>query len=202
MSFCTLADIKDRIGEDGSDYDDVLNQINASVTDQFESYCGRKLIVTASDVTEYHTGLCHLLHLRRYPIVSITSVKESWTNDFVNDVEDLTENTDFRQASGGANGVLHKMYGTWACAFEAVQVIYRGGFCAAGVTPTGNEVALPADLREAGIQQNLFLFKRKSADIGLSGQTFEDGGFQKHETGGIIKSVRETLDQYKRVSML
>ena len=198
MSFCTLADIKDRIGEDGTDYDDVLNAIIASVAAQFETYCNRPLIVTAADETECYSGGTVFLKLSRYPVVDITSIKISYDYEF-DAVTALTENSDFRILGGGKKGIILRCLGTWPESHDSIQVVYRGGFCAAGVTPTGNEVALPADLREAGIEQSLYLYKRKSADIGLSGQTFEDGGFQKHETGSIITSARETLDRYMNV---
>ncbi|MFA5187039.1 MAG: hypothetical protein WC551_11205 [Patescibacteria group bacterium] len=197
---CLRQDIKDRLGLNSTDtqHDDVIDQILAGFSARADSHTGRTLTAPAAAVTEYYTGLCHLLHLRRYPIISITSVKESWTNDFTNDVTELVEGTDFRQASGGANGIIQKLYGIFAAAFESVQVVYRGGFAAPDAVLTAGETALPADLREAAIMQCSFVFKRRD-DIGLEGVSFDGGSFSKFSAMKLLPEVAAVLDSYKRI---
>jgi hypothetical protein len=199
---CTVQDIKDRFGKKTTEteHDTMLAQIAAGFTARADSFCGRTLLAPAAAVTEYHTGISYLLHLFQYPIISITSVKESWTNDFTNDVTVLVEGTDFRQASGGKNGIIQRLYGTFPTAFESIQVVYRGGYIAAGTTPQTGELAVPNDLREAAIQQCCLLYKRRD-DIGLSGVSFEGGGFNKFESIKLLPEVEEVLDSYKRYAL-
>lgn len=202
MSLCLRQDVKDRLGKGSSDteYDDLIDQIIAGFSARADSYTRRTLTATESAVTEYHTGHCHLLHLQNYPIISITSVKESWTSDYVSDVTELTEDADFRQASGGKNGILQRLYGVWPCAFESIQVVYRGGYAEPDAELGDGETALPEDLREAAIVQCTFAFKRRD-DLGLSGVSFDGGSFNKFESYKLLPEVQAVLDSYRRISI-
>jgi hypothetical protein len=197
----TLAEFKDRLGEASTEYDAKLTLIIASITAQFEAFCGRGLIVTAAAVTEYYTGRCEMLQLRRYPVVSITSIKEAWDYDFANATA-LVADTDYRLIGGGDKGLLLRMYGDWCHQPDGVQAVYRGGYTAAGTTPGTGETAVPADLTEAALEQGLYLSQRKGRDIGLSGQSFAGGGFTKIETGDIIDAAQKILRRsYMRIVM-
>lgn len=195
---CTVVQIKERLGlQDKTDPDAVLATIIAGLLPVFEGVAGRPLIVTAADVTEYYSGQSEYLHLDRYPVVAITSVKESYTFDFDNATA-LTADTDYRLLKGGRSGILKRLYQSWLQEDDGIQVIYRGGYCAAGVTPAAGEHALPADLNEVAILQGSFIYKRKD-DPGLSGISFEGGGFQKYAQDNLLPIVRETLLRYARL---
>ena len=97
-------------------------------------------------------------------------------------------------------GYLFGKYHHWLAVPGGIQVIDRGGYCAAGVSPTGDEVALPDDLREAAIFQCSFLFKRKD-DIGLAGVGFDGGSFSKFESLKLLPEVKDTLKSYKRITL-
>lgn len=197
---CTVDDLKERLTEaNGTEYDAMLATIIAGFTARANTATGRTLIAQADDTTEYHTGQSDLLRLNNYPIISITSVKESWSKDFedTNEYELLESGEDYRVASAGKNGILERLYTPWAQAFESVQVIYRGGYVAAGETPGDGETAVPADLREAAIQQCSLIFKRRD-DIGLSGASFDGGSFSKFQTMKLLDDVQAVLDSYMR----
>lgn len=198
MSLCTLLDIKTRLGL-GDDHDDTINSIITGIAAVFASHCQRPLLVTAEDVTEQVTGYGHMLRIKRFPIVSITSIKESWTYEF-DDADALTVNTEYLVLNGGLNGVLQRRYGAWPCIEESVQVIYRGGYCAAGVTPTGDEVALPDNLREAAVLQCCFIFQRRD-DIGLAATSFDGGSIQKFSAVKLLPLVEQILTAYRRPSL-
>jgi len=194
---CTLADVKERLGLADTKYDLAINRIIVGLEAIFDSYTHRKLILNSSDVTEYFTGLGSLLQVKRYPIISITSIKEALDYDF-DGADALTANTDYRKV--GDRGILYRILMNWAAFTGSIQLVYRGGFCSAGQTPGEGEVALPADLREAAIEQTSFIFKRRD-DIGLSGVGFEGGSMSKFSAMKLLPLVEETLKKYRRLSL-
>jgi hypothetical protein len=199
-SICTLSDIKVRLGiEDKTEFDTVIKQIISSVESIFDAYTCRKLIITAADVTEYITGCGRFLQLRRYPVASITSIKE--TNDYDFDNADvMVANTDYRLLDAGNKGVITKLFGPWYDFPDGVQVIYRGGYVPADQTVGSGETAIPADLREAAIMQATFIFKRRD-DIGLTGVSFNGGDFTKFSAMDLLPLVKDILDNYKRKTL-
>jgi len=196
---CTLADVKGRLGISDTDHDDTINRIISGLTTLFETHCERPLLLNAAETTEYYTGKGGYLQLHRYPVVSITSIKESLTYDF-DGASAMVENTDYRLSKAGLNGVVVSLLCDWSSDPDSIQVVYNGGYCSAGQTPGEGEWALPADLREAAIEQASFIFKRKD-DLGLSGVGFEGGSINKFSPMDLLPMVRKILDSYRRVSL-
>jgi len=194
---CTLEDVKSRLGISSTDHDTVIARIIAGTGKIFDSYCQRTLLLTAADVTEFYTGAGLYLHLRRSPIISITSIKEAIDYDF-DSADELVENDDYRIMNGGVNGILCRIYACWPSTPDATQVIYRGGFAAADAVLGEGETALPDDIREAAIEQACLFFKRKD-DLGLSSVSFEGGSIQKFNNMELFPFVRDTLDLYKLI---
>ena len=157
---CTLADLKERLGLTDTDHDITLGRINTGIEGVFNSFTNRQIVMPAADVTEYYTACGPQLQLKRYPIISITSIKQAVNYDFASATA-LTANTDYRLINGGAEGIIYSIYSNWFGGPDCIEIIYRGGYCAAGQTPGTGETAMPADLREAAIEQSSFLFKRK-----------------------------------------
>lgn len=195
---CTLDDIKHRLGisDSDTDHDELLNTIIAGIEGIFDNYTRRKLIQTAADVTEYYTGDCEYLKLLRYPVISITSVKESWDYNF-DDTDALTEDTDYRILNSGRTGMLFRAYGSWLKREDSIQIVYRGGYAPAGTSPAADETALPAEIREAAIEQASFLYKRKD-DIGLTSVSYDGGSISKFAAIKPLPQVAQILDSYKR----
>jgi len=194
---CTLADVKNRLGITDTENDATLARLITGIEDLFESYCRRPLIVTAADVTEYYG--CQggqLLQLDRYPLVSISSIKLTCDYDF-DSADAMTEDDEYRIIKGGRTGIVSRIYAGWPEMPDAVQVIYRGGYCSAGQAPGEGEHQLPADLREAAIEQASFIFKRRD-DIGLSGVGFQGGDISKFSAIDLLPMVKKTLDNYRR----
>lgn len=196
---CTLTDVKDRLGIDKTDYDELINRIIVGMEAIFNGQTNRELIVTAADVTDYFAGMGTMLQLKRYPIVSITSIKEALDFSFASAAV-LVADTDYRQLAGGERGMLYRIYMNWSQVPDSVQIIYRGGYCSAGQTPDTGEHGLPPDLREAAIEQASFIFKRKD-DIGLSGVGFEGGSISKFSAMKLLPMVEEILKKYRRISL-
>ena len=194
---CTLTDVKGRLGVSDTDYDTMISGIISGLDSVFESYTQRSLLLNAVDVTEYYTGLSSMLQLRRYPVVSITSIKEALTYDFAGETA-LTEDEDYHLMSGGKKGILYRIFMNWSRTRDSVQVIYKGGYCSAGQAPGAAEFAMPADLREAAIEQATFIFKRKD-DIGLASVSFEGGSINKFSPMVLLPMVKTILDDYRRL---
>ncbi|HIJ66810.1 MAG TPA: hypothetical protein HPP51_00805 [Planctomycetes bacterium] len=193
---CTLADVKTRLGITETDSDELLNRIIAGIEQYFNSYTYRVLILNSTDATEYYTGCGDHIHLKRYPVKSITSIKESIDYDFDNATA-LTSNTDYRLLGGGKDGIIYRMYGEFYSTPDSVQVVYAGGYVAAGQTPGEGETSVPDDLREAAIEQASFLFKRKN-DIGLASVGFDGGSVSKFSAIKLLPMVEQVLKKYRR----
>ena len=193
---CTLGDIKLRLGESQTSVDNLINQIITNISALFDSFCRRILLVTAASVTEYFTGEGLYLPLPRYPVVELTTVKEAYDYAFTTATA-LTLNTDYRIINGGLNGLLYRVNRQWCSLADSVQVVYRGGYCPAGVDPAAGEFALPADLREAAILQACLAFKRRD-DLGLSGAGFDGGSFNKFADLELLPVVKDILKLYQQ----
>jgi len=194
---CALADVKDRLGLSNTDHDSVINRIITGLEAIFNQYTRRTLLQTSADVTEYYTGQGSYLQLKRYPIITITSVTQSVTYDFDN-TDALVADTDYRLVNAGRNGILYRTYNlSWFDTPDSIKVVYRGGYCAAGQSPGDGETAMPADLREAAIEQASFFFKRKD-DIGLAGVGFQGGSISKFNPINLLPMVKDILQNYKR----
>jgi hypothetical protein len=195
---CTLDDIKTRLGLT-AEHDAALTRIIASFKSLAESYTQRGLILPDTDATEYYTGAGAYLQVKSYPLASITSIKEADDYDF-DGAAALVLNDDYRTVGNGVRGVLYRTWADWLAIADSIQVIYRGGYAAAGVTPGTGQTALPDDLREAAIEQCSFIFKRRD-DIGLSSNSFQGGSINVFASMDLLPLVKQTLDCYRRLTL-
>ncbi|MGD0077036.1 MAG: hypothetical protein ABSB91_00260 [Sedimentisphaerales bacterium] len=198
---CLLADVKTRLGVSNTDNDLIIESIIAGIDGAFDNYVNRTLLMTDADVTEYFgadPGWQRLL-LKRYPIISITSIKEAANYDF-DSAEALVVNEDYRIVNSGLNGIIYRIDGRWLAGEDVIQVISRGGYCGAGETPSTGEHAIPNELREAAILQATFMFKRKD-DIGLNSVSTMGGSISKFADVELLPLVKQVLDKYKRPSL-
>jgi hypothetical protein len=195
---CTIADIKTPLGlADETRHDTFLTALIAAFSRRADNFTGRVLQDTGAAVTEYYRGGCDLLQLRRYPIVSITSIKEAWDRDW-DAATALVADTDY-WISDAESGILERLYATWPDGSGRTQVIYRGGFAEPDAVLAAGQTALPADLREAARLQCTMIFQRRD-DLGLVGVTFEGGGKQMQQIR-LLPEVEDTLSMYRRLSV-
>ena len=195
---CTLADVKERLAiSDNPDYDLMLTRIIRNLEAVFNGFTHRKLILNSADETVYLTGGEKRIILPRYPIVAITSIKQATDYDFAS-ADALTANDAYRAIN--ERGIIYRVGTVWLTVEDGIQVIYRGGYVAAGQTPGTGETAIPDDLREAAIEQTSFIFKRRD-DIGLSGVGYDGGSISKFSAMKLLPLVEETLKHYRRSSL-
>jgi hypothetical protein len=190
---CTLSDVRNRRGITTTEHDTVITQIIEAVQVAFEQHCGRSLIQNDSDVTEYYTGQGQYLQVNRYPIISITSIKEATDYDFTNATA-LVADDDYRLIALGKKGILYSLLGSWDSEPDSVQIVYRGGYCGADLTPDTGETAVPADLREAAILQSVWIFQRKD-DMGLLNISGVGGSISKQIDMTLLPYVQRLLDR-------
>lgn len=196
----TREDVKLRIGIASTDteHDDLLASILAGVSRMIESYCGRPLIQTPTDVTEYYTGCGRYLQLRRYPIIAITEIKEALDYDW-DAATAMVADADYRLVADGHKGVLFRLYSTWSNLPDAVRVVYRGGYCPADATPAEGEHAVPSDLREAAIILAVHWFQHRH-DLGLVNVSCL-GGAAAHATKQLKAMAEELIEPHRRISL-
>ncbi len=190
---CTVAEIKTIMGETGSGNDAVLAELAASVTAQFEEFCCRKFIV--GNLTEYHQGPGSMVHVNAWPIVSVTSIKESFTYDF-DSATALTLNTDYRIVKNGLIGVIQRLNCNWPSWSDGVQIVYRGGYTAAGDTPGVGEMAVPESLRGAAAKQCICEFTGRNSP-GSKGESFDGGNSELHKLEPFLPEVLKVLEPYR-----
>lgn len=193
---CTLADLKDRLGFNGSDdvaRDTELTRIAREVEALFDKLVGYPLLKTTD--TFYLTGTgSRYLQVQAKPLLSVASVVVSYDYSYTDDA--LVENTDYRLANGGKDGVLLRLYTSWPTQEESIKVVATAGYCGADVTPATGELALPADLRGAAIMQTCYQYSRKD-DLGLQNVSGKSSSITKESDTGLLKEVELILDHYK-----
>lgn len=170
-SLLDLVTLKSDLGIGDTSQDARLTRIIASVSQQIPAYVGRPLIEQTYGETwrlppggqDYWSvtlprDQIRFLALSRTPVTVIVSVVEAgvtldpslyqWIDD-----EGLMRLDANGQPSGWASGL--------------VTVAYKAGWVNPGTTPSGAQVALPADLYEAAINAAKAAFLGKDRDPGL-----------------------------------
>jgi hypothetical protein len=195
----TLAQLKTRLGIASSDTDNdtELTEILTAIGIEFETYCKRPFEL--AERTEYpvlHNGSCWI-KLMCWPVVTLTSVKIAYDYDF-DSADALTADTEYRLIDGGSTGHIYRASG-WPATPGSVQVVYTGGYVAAGDTPGEGEEAVPADLREAALTQAALTWKRRDS-VAVQSVDME-GATTRYQPVGLTAATRQTLEHYKRYSI-
>jgi hypothetical protein len=132
MSLDTLANVKTRLGITGSGDDSLLSLLQDSADRFIANYCERDF--EGGNFTEQHAGGSEFVHLRNYPVSSVTSVKVDPSYGF--GAETVIPSTAYVVHSD--RGVIQSIAGNWLDGPRVVQVVYA--------TATS---AVPNDVKEA-----------------------------------------------------
>lgn len=195
----TLDQLKTRIDIDADDdtHDTLLGEILDGVTAAFEQHCERVLISDGNTVTEVYDGDVRELRLRYWPIVSITSIKESIDADWDN-VDALTATDDYRTLD--RRGIVRRMPDgmRWLAGWGSVQVVYTGGYTAAGEMLELGWSHAPDHLAEAALQQATYIWNRRS-DPGATTVNLAAGGATAHSREvALLEGVKQLIAGEKR----
>lgn len=178
MALAKLASIKQRLEISGTAQDAELAAALSAASAMVEQYCNRTIEYVSAGFTEYYSGGLSTIHLRAFPVVTLTSVKVALDYDF-SGADALVADEEFRLHA--ARGRLLRLPDgmAWECGSDAVQVIYKGGYCSPEeVTPPGGTSYPPTNIQEAVLIQAVELYKRrrdpgyKSADGAAGNITF------------------------------
>ncbi len=148
MALDTLSNVKARLGVTSSGDDTLIGLLQDSADKAVENYCNRDF--AGGSFTEYLAGGSEFLHLRNFPIDSVTSVKVDATRAF--GAETIVSTSDYVVHS--ERGVIQSVAGpflprprsnllatdiaTWTRGPRVAQVVYA--------TLTGQ---VPNDVKEA-----------------------------------------------------
>ncbi len=148
MSLDTLANVKTRLGISGSSDDSLLSLLQDSADKFVANWCERDF--EGGTFTEYHPGGSEFVHLRNFPIASVTSVKVdpnyAFGSDTVISSSSYVAHTDWGviQSLAGPflprsrQGLVNSEIRIWTRGPRVVQVIY-----------TVATSAVPNDVKEA-----------------------------------------------------
>jgi hypothetical protein len=188
----TLSNLKTWLGSTSTADDALLTAILEGVQASFDRYCDRTFLLTATDVTETFNGGFDVIAASRYPIVSVTSIKEAADWDFASATA-LTADSDYRVRV--SNGLIHRT-GKWLRGVDVIQVLYRGGYVAAGSTPGAGETALPDEIKLAARIQAEHIYRHKE-QFGLTSVSI-GGAAASVSSAGLLPEAARILDAHRR----
>lgn len=166
MALAALNELKRRLGRDTGDAseDALLGEVLAGATAMIERWCLREIEYVDADVTQYHCGGYGTLFMRRFPVTSVVSVKESLEYDW-DDESELVADEDYRLKSERGELVRLPFGAAWLGGPDSVRTIYRGGYLGPDAAPVAGVSVAPPHIQEAVLQQGAELFKRRK-DLG------------------------------------
>jgi len=160
-----LADLKQRdlLNISGTDLDTRLTTLLETASAMAESVRGAGRELRRGTFVEYPWDTdpeAKVVKLRRYPIESVTSVKQLY--DYGTDAEftaqtALVENTDFVVDS--ELGKLERQYSHWWLKRRHLQVIYVAGYVDPDEDPMPDAILPPDDLQHGVLLQAVRLFR-------------------------------------------
>jgi hypothetical protein len=204
MALDTLANVKARLGITTSADDTLIGLLQDSADKAVENYCNRDF--AGGTFTEYHPGGSEFVHLRNFPVDSVTSVKVDVSRVF--GAETLVSASDYVVHS--ERGVVQSVAGpflprdkpglvnaevrTWTRGPRVVQVVYA--------TLTSQ---VPADVKEAYTRLVGHWYRKVKTDAASNFQNVQQ---QKYgdtfvifggtgAAGGLPDEVLELLAPYR-----
>lgn len=164
---------------------DAIRTILNAITLRVENYRGGQVIGTSRPVTERTNGNGkYYIHLRQFPVLSVTSIKIYGFDGSVLHTYDVTVNEDYRITDTGRLVLIAQPW--FQSGDENIEVVYTPGWA-----------ATPEDLKLAAAQWTVDWFRTWQKErepiqsVSLNGQTTT---FFNEE---IPKKVRAVLDMYR-----
>lgn len=173
-------------------WDTLLGQLSQQVAAQFQTYIGRKLEDSGTDVTEYRSpnGREYIVHVQRYPVVSVTSIHEDNLSDFT--AATLVDSANYQIAND--QGLIHRKHRPWYGGTRTVKIVYRGGYTASSGVLQG----IPDEWAMAAKMQIAHVWQRRE-QIGATTIAFGGGASTTLPETGLLKGVKEILDPWRRI---
>jgi Phage gp6-like head-tail connector protein len=172
MALDTLANVKSRLGITASADDTLLGLLQDSADQAVANYCNRDF--AGGTFTEYHSGGSEFLHLRNFPVDSVTSVKVDASRVFgaetvipASDYVVHAERGVIQSVAGpflprDRPGLVNAEVRTWTRGPRVVQVVYA--------TLTGQ---VPADVKEAYARLVGHWYRKVKTDVAADFQNVQ-----------------------------
>lgn len=197
-----LVTLKSDLGIVDSAQDLRLSRIIAATSLRVAAYIGRPLIEQTYRETRWLDDADQFLDLQRMPITDVSSVVEAGVT-LTSGLYAWVDGTGLARID--ATGART----TWATGKIVVE--YVAGWVAPGTTPSGAQIALPADLYEAALDACRGAYLGKDRDPGTSVKseavpdvyqvTYDSAGTGTDENlYGLPFNVARSLDAYRRSS--
>jgi hypothetical protein len=188
-----LSALKLRLTIDPADTvdDTILTNFLKLVSGAFEKECNRLFTRTVAATFEFSADKREIIP-DHYPIESITAL-DLKTDEATGWISQTLSGYLLRNAAvislGAALGTCN----------DVARITYTGGYVLPGSTPTGNQTALPDELREACIEQSAYLYQNRKR-LGLSSVSSE-GGSIAIARANFLPLVADLLKQHTRITL-
>jgi len=188
-----LATIKSRLTITTTDYDDLLTNGIKTVSARFDHECNRTFARTVNALEEFGA---HEIEIRPacYPIENVTKLElkrnetEGWLEQ--SDVEFLIRNACVVSLSAALDPRPSTL----------CRLTYTGGYVLPGITPGTNQIALPADLEQAAVEQVAYWYRNRDK-LGLVRSWPHGGTYETFAQLDLLLDVKAVLRKYERWSL-
>jgi hypothetical protein len=198
----TAEQLGDILGTGAGGSASLIEDVIASASSMIERFLAGRQLVTRGALTEYYSprGDSSGLYLNQYPIISVTSVHETYARTY-DATTLLVVDTDYviETDEGALVRVAGATYGPtpWAGGYRAVKAIYVAGY----KSPSGGAVgtALPADLVAIARRLCARMWKeqeRRQWDV--SSQSDAAGNFTRFGAATLTDAEKDALMPYMR----
>ena len=193
VPFCTFDDVKQQLPEISDQDQDFIEMLIETFYARAEQETGRKFLIQTSTTEVFSARPGQMsLRLTRYPVSSITSVKQDSSGDFSSATAMSSDNYEIDTL--GDEGVLRLRWNSFNGGPGSVQVVYVGGLIEkiSGVNASTN---VPWDLRMAAIRQVAYWYQRRSS-LGLLSESIGGGSVSIKSEQDLLEDVRAVLNNY------
>lgn len=192
-SLCTFDDVKLQAPAISDADQALIETMIGAVTKRAEFESGRvfRKSTVANPTTEYFSPLegQTTVRVRRWPIDSITSIKESLDGDF--STATALASTDYAIVRSGETneGEIRLRWRSFFEGVESVQVIYAGGLA----RDVGQ---VPSDLRYAAIRQVVYWYQRRDS-LGVTSESVQGANVSFNFPLDLLPDVERVVRSYR-----
>lgn len=190
-AFVSLDDAKQWIGVKGDDFDQQIALLADAVSAFIERHTGRTFVQRTYTAETYNGSGTNFLRLRHFPVVSVTTLTVTRTED--GSPETLTEGTDFDVDTVAGLIKLRSVAAPFDRLFQNVSITYVAG--------QGVRESIDVDARALCLEMLKIIWHRHRADTGFGSvvTAFSSGSLVQSEAWP--RHIQSSLRDLRRVSV-
>ena len=197
------ARVKSYLDFSGTGEDTLIDILIELVSARVADYCDRTFEQETNRV-EYPFGGTGVLHMKLFPITSITSIHEDSERAFGSGT--LVDSTEYYCAGDAADrGLIIReaswkreltgsYHNTWLRGIDIIKVTYSGGYAV-----TSGVTGVPDDLQRVIAQQVAYLYNRRTA-LGITSVSGGEGSQSFTGDYEFLPEVKRGLQKYRRLT--